>query len=108
LTVCTVQRCDQDVAGIFTTNEKILMETAVCGDHLQRLEAGEPWAYKGMSNELLMDSDLPPVIVNFKLDEGVGPGVTLTLSTEGNPTEQAYWLSKKHAQQLGSFLTGNL
>lgn len=104
MTVCTVQRCDQDAAGVFTTNEKILMETAVCGSHLKRLEAGEPWGYKGTSNELLMDSDLPPVVVNYQLDEGVGPGLTLTLATEGNPEGQTFWLSREVAQQLGTFL----
>jgi hypothetical protein len=105
LAVCSVLRCEQETAGRFTTNENVFMETAVCGDHLQRLEAGEPWAYQGMSNELLMDSDLPPVVVHFKLSEGIGPGVTLALSTDGDENPHYFWISREHAAQLGSFLS---
>jgi hypothetical protein len=104
LAVCSVLRCEQETAGRFTTNEKIFMETAVCGDHLQRLEAGEPWDYQGSSNELLMGTELPPVVQNFSLEEGVGPGVTLVLLAEG--TEHKFWLSRQHTDELGSFLNG--
>lgn len=106
MTVCSVQRCDQDASEVFTTHEKIRMEAAVCGGHMQRLEAGEPWIYKTDMSGLLMDSDMPPVVVNYQLDKGVGPGVTLTLTTEGNSSNQAYWLSRDNAKQLGAFLTG--
>ncbi|MEQ4564383.1 hypothetical protein ABHM97_00225 [Paenarthrobacter sp. CAP02] len=106
MAVCSVLRCEQETAGRFTTNEKVFMETAVCGDHLQKLKSGEPWKYQSTSHELLMDSDMPPVIVNFSLDEGVGPGVTLSLATDGNEKPHTFWISREHAKQLGSFLSG--
>jgi hypothetical protein len=104
LAVCSVLRCEQETAGRFTTHEKVFTETAVCGDHLQRLEAGEPWGYQGTSKDLLMGSDLPPVVSNFRLKESAGPGVTLILEAEGS--EHNFWLSRQHAEQLGSFLAG--
>ncbi|MGX5718359.1 hypothetical protein [Arthrobacter sp. MAHUQ-56] len=109
MTVCSVQRCNQETAGRFTTNEKVFMETAVCGDHLQRLEAGEPWSYQGAENGLLMAGNgLPPVVVKYEVQETIAPGVTLALHTDGDETPSSFWLSKESAQQLGSFLTGNL
>lgn len=102
LSVCTVLNCENTSAGRFTTHEKVFMETAACAEHLDKLRSGEQWSY-GEGHEILMGSDLPPLLQNFKVQERVGTGVTLVLEAAGKEP-YSVWVPDEFARTLGSAL----
>lgn len=103
-TICNVLRCQNPTSGRFTTNDVIFMETAVCAEHLQKLQAGEPWQYNGTGRELLMGADVPRALVTAHLDENIGTGATLTLEREGDDRPYSVWLTSEMQAQLREML----
>lgn len=103
MAICTVLNCENESrGGRFTTHEKVFMETAPCPEHLEKLQNGEQWSYS-KSHEILMGSDLPPLLENFKIQERVGTGVTLILEAAGEKPHTV-WVPDELARSLGSAL----
>jgi len=104
MAVCAVLRCQETSKGRFRTNEFPLMESAVCAQHLDQLQSGEPWDYNGTGHEIVMGADLPRRLLDFEVNSGSGPGFELTLEREGDDKPFSLWLTHEIAAQLAECL----
>lgn len=82
----------------------MFIETAVCAENLQKLQAGKPWQYSGSDQKLQMGADVPRALVNFELEENIGSGATLTLVREGDDRPYSRWLTPMMQVQLRKML----
>lgn len=111
MNTCAVLRCQDPSTNTFVLQKEPLREVAVCARHLARLQAGEQWMLDADSG-VLMDSDVPPTVVDYHLSSLLGSqrGVSLNLelSTPEGPRSQTVWLSSENADGLGDLLTNRL
>lgn len=111
MTTCEVLRCETPAASIFVLFEEPLLEAAVCPEHNTRLVAGDQWMLDADSG-ILMDSDIPPTVVEYTLSGLLsgqdGVSLNLELTTPNGPRSQTVWLSTEDADGLGDLLTTRL
>jgi hypothetical protein len=111
MNTCDVLRCQHPASGTFVLLDEPLLEAAVCPEHNTRLTAGDQWMLDPDSG-VLMDSDIPPTVVEYTLSGLLsgekGVSLNLELNTPNGPRSQTLWLSTEDADRLGDLLTNRL
>jgi hypothetical protein len=109
---CSVLRCAAPADHAHVVTDPIYQEAAICDDHHQRIEAGQPWLLSHSEPVILMGADLPPRATTWRVtSEAVGAeGVVLTLRVEarhadGSIHDVEFTLDKKLGSSLGVALS---
>ena len=85
------------------------METVLCTQHKAELDAGCDWQYDAEAHEILMGSDLLPLIEEARITHHAGdtPGIlTFTCRTVDGPIEVPLRLPRSKERRIGKLIAG--